>query len=245
MTDAEVARRGWLGSAPGWIEQIDKGDVNRTCLLDAPMLDLAGNVAGLDVVDVGCGEGRFCRMLAERGGRTVGVDPTGPLLREARARHREGTYVEAGAERLPFRDEAFDLAISYLMLIDVADFRAAIREMARILRPGGRLAVANLNPFATTRSPAWYRNERGEKLHVAVEDYFTERPVRQEWAKISILNWHRPMEAYMAAFLEAGLLLRAFREPRPAPEDVARHPNMRDEYLVPLFHTMLWEKPGR
>ena len=53
------------------------------------------------------------------------------------------------AERLPFRAEAFDLVVSYLSLIDIPDFEAAIREMARVLTPGGTLFIANLTNFNT------------------------------------------------------------------------------------------------
>ena len=234
------AHESWVRSAPGWVAGMARGDVNRTRLLDAPMLRLAGDVRGQRALDVGCGEGRFCRMLAERGAEAVGLDPTPPLMEAARRLHPEGTYVEARAEALPFPDASFDLVVSYLVLIDVADFRAAIWEMARVLRPGGRLLVANLQSFATTRPAAWYRNEQGQKLHLAVEDYYEERANRADWGDVSILNWHRPLEAYMAAFLGAGLALRAFEEPRPTPEAVAEFPSMLDEYRVPLFYVALW-----
>jgi hypothetical protein len=130
-----------------------------------------------------------------------------------------------------------------LTLIDIPDFRVAITEFARVLRPGGKVIVANLNSFSTTRPVAWYRNEHGEKLHVAVVDYYDERAMQLDLGEISILNWHRPMQAYMEAFLNAGLILRAFSEPRPTLEAVALNPTMIDEYRVPLFHVMSWEKP--
>ena len=69
MTEAQESRDLWASSSSAWIENVRKGDPNRTHLLDAPMLRLAGDVCGLTVLDVGCGEGRFCRMLSERGAR--------------------------------------------------------------------------------------------------------------------------------------------------------------------------------
>ncbi len=146
-------------------------------------------------------------------------------------------------EALPFSEASLDLVVSYLTLIDIPDFRAAISEMARVLRPGGRLLIANLQSFATTLPAPWQRDEFGQKTHFAVDDYFSEHANRAEWGGISILNWHRPLEAYMTAFLGAGLILRAFEEPRPAPEAVALHPSMRDEERVPLFYVLAWERP--
>jgi SAM-dependent methyltransferase len=184
----------------------------------------------------------MCRFLAGRGARTVGLDPTENLLIEAQRLHPEGTYVQAGAEEMPFADASFDLVVSYLTLIDIPDFRGAIAEMARVLRPGGRLVVANLQSFVTTRDGAWYRDADGNKLHVAVNDYFDERALRLSWWGLTIYNWHRPFEAYLQAFLGTGLVLTEFREPRPTLEAVAAVPAMMDEYKVPLFYVMAWRK---
>ncbi|MGV3613943.1 MAG: class I SAM-dependent methyltransferase [Fimbriimonas sp.] len=244
MSLSEEAQRKWSVSADAWIEGMRQGDVNRTHLLDAPVRELCGDVAGLEVLDVGCGEGRFCRRLAGDGAVTTGLDPTPELLAEARRLHPEGVYVEASAEAMPFDDAAFDLVLTYLTLIDIPDFRAAIGEMARVLRPEGRLVIANLQSYATTRPRAWHVDEAGNKLHLAVEDYYDERALLLQWAGLSIYNWHRPFEAYMQPLLRAGLVLTDFREPRPTPEAVAENPTMLDEYRVPLFHVMAWRKPS-
>lgn len=235
---------GWDASASNWILNIDRGDRNREMLLDPAMLELAGDVSGLRILDVGCGEGRFCRIMSRRGAAVVGLEPTAGLLKAARERDPSGEYVDGRAESLPFDDESFDVVIAYLVLIDVLDYRTAIQEMARVVRPEGRLVVANINPFASTRATAWYRTESGQKLHVAVEDYYDEKVLDLEWSGIRIVNYHRPLESYMSAFLESGLLLRAYHEPRPTFEAVEAYPDMIDEYRVPLFHTMLWQKPG-
>ncbi len=79
----------------------------------------------------------------------TGVDPTSGLLAAARARDKDGAYLEATAERLPFDDNAFDLVVSYLTLIDIPDIEPAIPGMARVLAPGGALLIANLNSFST------------------------------------------------------------------------------------------------
>lgn len=221
---------------------MQKGEANRVLLLDAPTKAACGDVAGLDALDVGCGEGRMCRWFSEQGARPVGLDPTPEMIAAARARHPAGTYVEASAESMPFADASFDLVLSYLTLIDIPDFRLAIREMSRLLRPGGKLVIVNLNSFVSTRPRAWHQDAKGVKIHVAVEEYYDERAILLEWAGISIYNWHRPFEAYVQALLGAGLTLVHFEEPRPSLEAVAQHPPMLDEYRVPLFHVMTWRK---
>lgn len=231
----------WESSAQAWIALMERGDPNRTQLLDPPMLRLAGEVAGLEVCDVGCGEGRFCRMLANKGARVIGVEPSLGLLEEG-TRRADGWFVRGSGEAIPLADESFDLVISYLVLIDVVDYRGAVKEMARITRPGGRILAANLNSFCTTRKNAWIRDEEGRPLYVGVDDYFQEREMRLTWSGIDIVNHHRPFEAYLRSFIDAGLRLIDFEEPQVTREQVAAYPRMADALRVPLFHVMQWRK---
>ena len=77
---------GWQAFASEYIRFIDQGDPSRTLLLDAVMLKECGNVHGKLVLDVGAGEGRFSRMLAQRGARTIALDLFWPMVQTARKR---------------------------------------------------------------------------------------------------------------------------------------------------------------
>lgn len=201
-----------------------------------------GNVRGLRVLDVGCGEGRFSRQLATEGGRVIMMDATREMVRTAHQRRVGGAQaLRASAEQLPFSDASFDLVVSYIVLVDIPDFRAAIREMGRLLAPGGRLVVANVS-FMSAAS-GWVRDESGRRLHYPIDDYFDERPQRFAWAGIDITNWHRPLSSYMAAYLGAGLVLREFLEPKPSDDSLRHDPRFEDWYRAPNFTVMRWEKP--
>ncbi len=241
---AEKARRAWSEASGAWIDGMRRGDVNREFLLDQPTLTACGEVSGLAILDVGCGEGRFCRKLSELGARTTGLDVTPEFIAEARRLHPGGSYVEASAESMPFESGSFDLAVSYLTLIDIPDYRSAIAEVARVLRPSGRFVVANIHSFASTHERAWSRDAEGKKLHVAVNDYYDERAHFLDWDDIRIYNWHRPFENYLQPMFANGLVMTQFSEPRPTPEAVAAHPSMMDEYKVPLFYVMTLRKEG-
>lgn len=232
---------GWAASAGAWItEQGEAGDFARAFMLDRPMQARVQAARAHRVLDVGCGEGRFCRWLAGQGIDVVGIDPTAPLLDQARALHPEGEYLAARAEALPFKDASFDMAVSYLTLIDIPDFRQAIAEMARVLRPGGRILVANLQGYHTCGEgrPDW-RDDGAAR--VLLERYLEERADWAEWRGIRIQNWHRPLSAYMQAFLAQGLALTHFDEPAPygGPE-VRQQRNLN----APYFHVMEWQKPA-
>ncbi|HVT13878.1 MAG TPA: class I SAM-dependent methyltransferase [Fimbriimonadaceae bacterium] len=233
----------WDSSAPAWIALIEGGHLNRDLLLDPVMLRLAGDVRGQKACDIGCGEGRFCRILSHRGASVVGLDPTIPLLGEARRKDPSGHYIEGVAEALPFADETFDLTVSYLVLIDVLDYRTAIAEMARVTRPGGKVLVANMSSFCTTLADPWIRDDdEGRGIRVVVEDYLHDRADIVEWAGIRIVNYHRPLSGYMRAFLDAGLSLAAFEEPTLTPGQIEAHPKMANAARIPMFNVSLWRK---
>ena len=243
MTSNKSNDNGWESSAQAWIDDMDKGAVARVHLLDPIMLELCGEPGGLRALDVGCGEGRFCRMLRELGAEVVGIEPTEPLLRAARQRDSEGDYQQAYAENLPFNDAAFDLVISYLTLIDIEDFRAAIKEMVRVLRPGGKIVIANLTSMTTATPHLWWRGKNDERLFWTLDNYTTERPEWVEWRGIRIVNWHRSLSAYMQAFLSHGLVLEYYDEPVPTPEQLTLAPDLSDHVRKPDFVVMRWCKP--
>lgn len=235
--------RSWQESAAAYIAFQDAGDTNRTMLLDPVMLDLCGDVRGHRILDLGCGEGRFCRMLANRGASVTGIDPIAEMIRASRERGGgDDAYARAGAEALPFADAAFDLAVSYVTLVDIVDYAAAIREATRVLRPGGRFVVANLN--FVTASQGWQRDGDGNRLYHRVDRYADEWPQTYEWADMRIVNWHRPLADYMRAFLSSELLLRDFLEPVPEDQSLRDDPQFEDWFRVPIFTVMRWEKPG-
>jgi SAM-dependent methyltransferase len=176
-------------------------------------------------------------MLRDWGVAAVGIDPTEALLARARALDPSGEYRAGRAEALPFANEAFDLVVSYLTLIDIPDVERAVGEMARVLRPGGALLIANLNGFATTGR--WVNDADGRRLHFALDRYLESRPERASWRGIDIVNWHRPLSFYMRILLGAGLLLRHFDEPAPV-DDSAEACDYR---RVPWHLLMEWEKP--
>ncbi|WGR74290.1 MULTISPECIES: class I SAM-dependent methyltransferase [unclassified Bradyrhizobium] len=231
---------GWADSASAWIlEQGEDGDYGRRFVLDAPMrARIEGRGFGR-ALDVGCGEGRFCRIMQRAGIATTGIDPTEALLARARQMDPHGDYRQGRAETMDV-DASFDLVVSYLSLIDMPDLRPAIANMVAALRPGGTLLIANLTSFNTAGQPDGWTRDGEDVLRFSIDHYMDERPIWVAWRGIRIQNWHRPLSTYMTLLLDHGLQLRLFIEPEPtggAPEQIARHRR------VPYFHIMEWQKP--
>jgi ubiquinone/menaquinone biosynthesis C-methylase UbiE len=98
-------------------------------------------VAGDRVLDVGCGTGVFLRLCADRGAAVAGIDASEELLAVARERVPEADLRAGDLQTLPFADDAFDLVTGFGSFFYAADVAAALREAARVTRPGGALVV--------------------------------------------------------------------------------------------------------
>jgi SAM-dependent methyltransferase len=139
----ESAERAWAKDEPSWgIWGIPESE-----------LGVLGDVAGLDVVELGCGTAYFSAILAKLGARPVGVDPTPAQLATARRLQAqtglEFPLVEAAAESVPLVDASFDLAVSEYGASIWADPYRWIPEAARLLRPGGRLVFLRNSTIVT------------------------------------------------------------------------------------------------
>jgi demethylmenaquinone methyltransferase/2-methoxy-6-polyprenyl-1,4-benzoquinol methylase len=160
------------------------------------------------ILDVACGTGSVALELRRFGSSVVGVDQSAEMLRIARTRVDAGVdLVEARAEALPFEDERFDALTFTYLLRYVEDPPATMRELVRVVRPGGRIAMLEFfvppNPLARTPwegyvraalpvlgraiSPGWHEVGR-----------FLGPSIRAFWAK-----W--PLERLLDAWGEAGV----------------------------------------
>lgn len=153
-----------------WAEVYD-ADANRTRDADHAVvrawLDAVG-IEGLDVVELGCGTGKNTALLAGAR-RAVGLDLSRQMLARAEAR---APFAELIAHDLrepwPLPDGGFDRALANLVLEHVRDVRPLLRELGRVLRPGGRALIVELHPYRQLRGgQARFRDPRsGEPLRV-------------------------------------------------------------------------------
>lgn len=127
-----------------------------------------GNLAGLRVLDVGCGDGAYSIHAARLGATVTGLDISSAMLDAARKRAvAAGVSVEwreGRAEALPFQTASFDVVIAVSVLCWVPDGAAAVREMARVLRPGGIVVIGELGRYSPWALARRIRGWFGEKF---------------------------------------------------------------------------------
>ncbi len=116
------------------------------------LLDLMGDLAGMRFLDAGCGDGALVCAAAARGAEATGIDPDPAMVAAAQARAADqgirATFIDGRVERLPFPDSSFDVVGAITVLCFLPDASAGIREMARVLRPGGRLVLGELGRWS-------------------------------------------------------------------------------------------------
>jgi len=223
VTDAEARRasRGW------WDADADAyQDEHREFLGEADFVwcpeglreaeaRLLGEVRGRRVLELGCGAAAAARWLATEGAEVVGMDLSAGMLRHAVAgAARTGVrvpLVQADAMALPFRDAAFNAVCTAFGAVPfVADSGAVMREVYRVLRPGGRWV------FSVTHPMRWiFLDDPGEGGLVAVHSYFDRRPYVEQSADgtITYVEQHRTLGDRVRELVAAGFVLRDLVEP--------------------------------
>ncbi|MGH3878593.1 MAG: class I SAM-dependent methyltransferase [Actinophytocola sp.] len=176
---------------------------------------LLGDVAGRDVLEVGCGSAPCARWLAVEGARVVGLDLSAGMLRYAAAANEatglDVPLVRANGERLPFASESFDIACSAFGAVPfVADLGGLFGEVARVLRPGGSWV------FAVTHPMRWiFPDDPGPNGLRVTGSYFDRTPYVEVDAdgRATYVEYHRTLGDFIRALTGAGLTLLDLVEP--------------------------------
>jgi SAM-dependent methyltransferase len=187
-------------------------------------------------LDVGAGEGRVSRVLAERGHRVVAIDGS-PTLARLTATHEEPRpTIVADAAALPVADAIADRVIAFMLLQDVDDLEGAVGEMARVLQPGGVLCVAILHPMATAGA---FVDDSFDSSFLVTDPYPESRRyvdvVERDGIHMEFHSTHRPLGAYTHALGEAGFVIELLVEGVPDAEYIAEHPRLNRQARIPWY----------
>ena len=244
----EEAASAWDAGADAWDAFVESGaDFYRLEVHGPGLLGACGDVTGMRVLDVGCGQGYFSRRLAERGAHVIGVDVSVALIRHARRHEAERPlgigYEVMDAARVGDRWSAgdFDLVTSCMAIHDTAAPAAVLASAASVLRAGSGLVYSTPNPTTDPPYREWERHADGHKRSLKIDRYFEAGPQEMDWNMPRLrYPWRTPMihttlSEMTSMIADAGLVIRHIREPRPTPAQVARRPKLDDCARLPYF----------
>ena len=224
------------GADPEYVEQI----------IPLALEHLAGAES---LIDIGTGEGQLARAAeAVLGVPVVGLDPTQSQIDVAAERGGGPVYGLAGADALPVADASFDAAVVCLVFEHVDALDESIREVARVLRPGGRFLLFLNHPLLQTPGSGMVIDHMIEppETYWRIGPYLPEAESIEEVQKGVLVRFlHRPMSRYVNALHAAGLALVHMAEPPPPAGFIAKAAEYEAEVVstTPRLLLLVAERP--
>ncbi len=195
------------------------------------------------IIDVGTGEGQSARALQAQGSDVVGLDPTSAQLMAAVTRGGGPVYARANAEGLPIRSGAFDAALACLVFEHIPDHIPAIREVARVLRRGGRFVFFLNHPLLQCPGSGWIIDHILDEEYWRIGPYLVADVVMEELSPgVSLPFVHRPLSDYVNALTDSGLRLVRMLEPAPPQGFIDKAPEYQDAATIPRLLVLVTEK---
>jgi ubiquinone/menaquinone biosynthesis C-methylase UbiE len=262
MNHTDVAQY-WNDNAETWTRLARAGYDTYRDLVNTPAFFAAlPAVAGLDGLDIGCGEGHNTRLLAARGARVTAVDVASVFLQQAQAAELAGPvgvrYLMASAVELPFSGETFDFATGFMSFMDIPEIDRVIGEAYRVLKPGGFLQFSITHPCFDTPHRRNLRNEQGVTYAYEVGDYFRNlhgdvaewlfsaapAEVKRGLPKFKTPRFTHTLSQWLNLLIDTGFIIEHIAEPRPSDETARACPNVQDAQVVPYFLHVRVRKPA-
>lgn len=253
---ADRARAAWDGAIDVWDDFQEAGkDFARDRVHGPALLRAVGPLRSQRVLDVGCGQGRFTRLLARRGGKVVGVDWSEKMI-EAAVRHEredpqgiEYRILDARKLGTAWPPGSFDVAVACMAFMDMPDLPRVLRGVRSVLRPGGRLVASVSHPLNTSEVDE-ERPPGAPFRGVRVDRYFDERVGVTRWTMKRLtrpfdsLFWHRSLEGWFRLLKEGGFEIVDLTEPHATTRDVRRNPLLERTRRIPFFLVLSCRRVG-
>lgn len=261
MNDAEVGKH-WDRNADAWTALSRAGyDIYRDHLNTPAFLQMLPTIAGLQGLDIGCGEGTNTQQLARRGAAMTGIDISPRFIGHATDQERRAPvgvrYHVASAQRLPFADATFDFCTAFMSMMDLPDQSQALAEAYRVLKPGGFFQFSITHPCFDTPHRRNLRDESKRTYAIEVGGYFDNidgridrwifgaapAELRSQYRPFEVPRFHRTIGEWVNLICASGLLIEKMNEPRVSEALARTMPSLQDTRVVAYFLHIRCRKP--
>jgi len=237
LRDNDVKKE-WDNSAKAWADFVRTGkDYYRDGLNNPAAFELIGNVKGLTVLDMACGEGHNTRILARKGANVTGIDISPKLIELALQEEKKKAlgikYLVMNAAHLTgLPDSCFDLVTCFMALQDIEDYRKAMSEASRVLKPNSRFVFS-------IPHPCFEKISLDGKITDAADNYLGEikYPIHWNMERLSMpfktISFHRTLTDYIDAVNKSGLYVSRLVEPKLTEKAYRKYPRLQENLKKP------------
>jgi ubiquinone/menaquinone biosynthesis C-methylase UbiE len=232
ISDEEVSHH-WDSNADLWTEHVRKGwDAYREHWNNPAFLKFIGNLKGKKVLDAGCGEGYNTRILSHHDAKMTGIDISPKMVSHARQEEHKNPLgiryeTTSFAQLSMFEDNSFDTVVSFMALMDGADYPGALKEIYRVLQPHGNLYFSITHPCFMTPGFGWLGDKNSPDVKLIESGYFKRNSQVEYWhfsqlpnpenvPLFSVPRFNRMLSDYLNPLCKVGFILKKIGEPQPA-----------------------------
>lgn len=206
-------------------------------ILEEPIIDqLLGNVGGMNLLDLGCGDGQYGLKLLRRGLTFYhGVDASANMIGQAQ-QHLKGQphlLAQMPLEGIDLPKQQFDLVLSRLVFHYLEDVRPLFLQIHQSLKPKGQFIFSVEHPIITSCYDAYHKNQKRQSW--IVDNYFNSGKRINHWIEKDVLKYHRTLEEYFSLFKETGFRVNDLRESKPDATLFDDPSNYERRMRIPLF----------
>lgn len=244
------------GSVASWYDShLERGgDTYHDKVVHPHLIRLLGDVHGVRILDLGCGQGQFATMLHEKGAQVTGIDLGKELVTLAEKKNKElksrtgsmVTYYHGSADDLyMMKNESFDRVVCVLALQNMEKLEKVVEEVARVLTRGGTFTfVLNHPSFRNPRHTRWEYDAQEKVQYRRVDEYMRESSVKIDMNpgetknKQFTVSFHRPLQVYIKALAKHSLAVTSLeewvshKESEEGPRQLAENKSRKE---IPLF----------
>lgn len=208
----------------------ETGDSYHRTYVNPVLFEILGDVKGLSILDLACGQGYLSRILARKGANVVGVDLSEKMLEIAQASENSEPLgvkyiLGSSADMSAIADASMDHVVSTFGFHDIKQMESTMEECGRVLKEGGKLVFAIPHPLAYAR-----RSEDEEGYFLKMRHYMLVKEIpHPKYRDTEVMAYHRPLSFYLEKAFSVGLLMIAFRE---ITTELSRGRPIEDEKLL-------------